>query len=70
MKPPVKSAGARLIAALSENVRETSRQLGAAADALRDVPVFFAAVRDQAANPETRQRWFGLIIKVALILFS
>ena len=66
----VKSAGARLIAALSENVGETSRQLEIAADALRDVPVLFAWVRDQAANPETRQRWFGLIIKVALILFS
>ena len=70
VKPPVKNAGARLIAALSEYVRETSRQLVTAADALRDVPVLFAWVRDQAANPETRQRWFGLIIKVALILFS
>lgn len=70
VKPPVKNAGARLIAALSEYVRETSRQLVTAADALRDVPVLFAWVRDQAANPETRQRWFGVIIKVALILFS
>ena len=70
VKPPVKNAGARLIAALSEHVRETSRQLVTAADALRDVPVLFAWVRDQAANPETRQWWFGVIIKVALILFS
>ena len=69
-EPPVESAGARLIAALSENVKETRRQLGAAADALRDVPVIFAWVRDQAAIPETRQRWFDLIIKVALILFA
>jgi small conductance mechanosensitive channel len=68
--PPVESAGARLIAALSENVGETRRQLAAAADALRDVPVIFAWVRDQAANPETRQRWFDLIVKVALILFA
>ncbi len=69
-KPPVESAGARLIAALSENVRETSSQLVAAVDALRDVPALFASVRDQAANPETRRRWFDLIIKVALILFA
>ncbi|MHA1152398.1 MAG: mechanosensitive ion channel domain-containing protein [Alphaproteobacteria bacterium] len=69
-KPPVESAGARLIAALSEKVRETSRQLGAAADALRDVPVLFASVRDQAADPIARQRWFDLIIKLALILFA
>ncbi len=68
--PPVESAGARLIAALSENVRETSRQLVAAADALRDVPVLFAALRDRAANPATRQRWVDLIIKVALIVFA
>ena len=68
--PPVESASAQLIAALSESVRETGRQLGAAADALRDVPVIFAWVRDQAANPETRQRWFDLIVKVALILFA
>jgi small conductance mechanosensitive channel len=70
VKPPVESAGARLIAALSENVRGTRRQLGAAADALRDVPVIFAWVRDQVANPKNRQRWFDLIIKMALILFA
>jgi len=70
VEPPVESAGARLIAAVSENVRETRRRLVAAADALRDVPVIFAWVRDQAANPKTRQRWFDLIIKVALILFA
>ncbi len=70
VEPPVESAGARLVAAVSENVRETRRQLGAAADALRDVPVIFAWVRDQVANPKTRQRWFDLIIKVALILFA
>jgi len=69
-KPPVESAGARLIAALSENVRETSRQFVAAADALRDVPGLFAAVWDQVTNPQTRQRWFDLIVKVALILFA
>ena len=67
---PVESAGARLIAALSENVRETSRRLVTAADALRDVPVLFAWVRDQAANPNTRQRWFDQTFKVALILFA
>jgi len=70
VKPPVESASARLIAALAENLRETSQQLVAAADALRDVPVLFASVRDQAANPKIRQRWFDLIIKVALILFA
>lgn len=68
--PPVESAGARLIAALSENVRKTRRQLAAAADALRDVPEIFALVRDQAADPKTRQRWIDLIVKVALILFA
>ncbi len=68
--PLAKSASARLIAALSENVRQTSRQLAGAADVLRDVPDLFAWVRDQAANSAARQRWFGLIIKVALILFA
>lgn len=70
VEPPVESAGARLIAAVSENVRETRRRLVATADALRDAPVIFAWVQDQAANPKTRQRWFDLIIKVALILFA
>ena len=69
-QPPVKSAGARLIAALSENVEETRRRLAAAAASLRDVPEIFAWVQDQAANPKTRQRWFDLMIKVALILFA
>lgn len=70
VEPPVSSAGARMIAALSENIRETSRQLGAAADVFRDVPVIFAWVQDQVANPEPRQRWFDLIVKLALILFA
>ena len=70
VKPPVESAGARLIAVLSENVRETRREFGAAAYALRDVPLIFAWVRDQAANPNALQRWFNLIIKVALILIA
>ena len=69
-KPPAESTGARLITALSENVRKTSRQLAAAADALRDVPVVFASIRGQAADPKIRQRWFDLIIKVALILLA
>ncbi len=68
--PPVDSASARLIATLSENVRETGRQLGAAADVLRDAPVIFAWVRNQVADPKNRQRWFYLIFKVALILFA
>jgi small conductance mechanosensitive channel len=68
--PPVASAGARLIAALSENARKTGRQLGAAADVLRDVPEMFAWVRNQAVNPNARQRWFDLIVKVALILLA
>ena len=70
VKPPVESAGARLIAVLSENVRETRREFGAAAYALLDVPLIFAWVRDQAANPNALQRWFNLIIKVALILIA
>ena len=70
VKPPEESVAARLIAALSENVRKTSHQLATAADALRNVPVFFASVQDQAANPKTRQRWFDLIIKMAVILFA
>ena len=70
VEPPVASAGARMIAALSENVRETSRQLVAAADVFRDVPVIFAWVQDQVVNPEPRQRWFDLIVKLALILLA
>ena len=70
VKPPVESAGAQLIATLSENVKETSRQLVATADALRDVPALFASVQDQVTNPKYRQQWFDLLIKVTLILFA
>ena len=49
---------------------ETGRQLGVVADALRNAPVHFAWVWDQAANPEIRQRWFYLMIKMAVILFA
>ncbi len=70
VNPPVESGGTRLIAALSENIRETRRKFGAAAYALQDVPLIFAWVRDQAAIPDALQRWFNLIIKVALILFA
>jgi small-conductance mechanosensitive channel len=67
---PLASAGAQMIAAISENLRKTSRQLVAAADVFRDVPVIFAWVQDQVVNPETRQRWFDLIFKLALILLA
>ena len=70
VEPPVASAGARMIAALLENVKETSRQLGAAADVFRDVPVIFTWVQDQVVNPEPRQRWLDLIVKLALILLA
>jgi len=68
--PGLAGAGTRIITVLSENMRETSRQLVAAADALRNVPNLFAVLRDQATNPETRQRWFYLILKVTMILFA
>ncbi len=51
---PVESAGARLIAALSENVRETRRQLAAAADALRDAPG--SGIRRQIRKPVSKNR--------------
>ena len=70
VKPPEESVVARLIAALSENVKKTSHQLAIAANALRNMPVFFASVWDQTANPENWQRWFDLIIKMAVILFA
>ncbi len=70
VEPPVESAGAGLIASFLDNVRDARRQLVAAVDALRDVPVIFAWVGDQAANPEARQQLFDLVIKVALILFA
>jgi len=66
--PLTESAGARLITVLSENITRTSRQLVAAADALRRVPTLFASVRSEVANPETRQRWFDLIGTFALIV--
>jgi hypothetical protein len=52
--PRSAGAGSRIIAVLSENMRETSRQLVAAADAVRDVPNLFVVLRDQATNPESR----------------
>ena len=67
---PVESGSAWLTAAFSENVKEISRRLVTAADSLRDVPVLFAWVQDQAANPNTRQRWFDQTFKVALILLA
>ena len=70
VEPPVAGAGARMIAAMSENVREASRHLAAAADVFRDAPVIFAWVKDQVADPEPRQRWFDLIAKLALILVA
>jgi len=70
VEPPVASAGARMIAALLENVKETSRQLGAAADVFHDVPDIFTWVQDQVVNPEPRQRWLDLIVKLALILLA
>ena len=60
VKPQVESTGARLVAVLSENVRETSRQLVAAANTLRGVPDLINAVLDQAANAKTRRRWLDL----------
>ncbi len=69
VNPQVESTVARLIADISESVRESSRQYVAAAEALRDVPVLFAWVRDQAVNPNTRQQWFEQIFKAVLILF-
>ncbi len=69
-EPPVASAGARMIAALLENVKETSRELVAAADVFRDVPVIFTWVQDQVVDPEPRQRWLDLIVKLALILVA
>ncbi|MGR3344375.1 MAG: mechanosensitive ion channel domain-containing protein, partial [Paracoccaceae bacterium] len=66
----VKSASARLIAALSENVRQTSQRLVAAADAVRDVPALLTWFLEQAANPNVRQLWLVQIFKVASILFA
>ena len=70
LNSPVASAGAQLIVTLSERVRETSRQLVAAADMLRDVPALVASLREQVSDPETRRVWIDLIVKVALILFA
>ncbi len=70
VKPQVESTGARLVAVLSENVRETSLQLVAAANALRDVPDLINAVLDQAANAKTRRRWLDLIMKILVIVFA
>jgi len=66
----VKSLAARMITALSNNVRETSRRLVATADTLRDIPVLFALIRDQVTDPHSRHRWSELIIKVVLILLA
>ena len=69
-KTSVENASSRLLATLSDNIRETSRQLVAAANTLRNVPVLFQSIRDKASNPETRSRWFNLILKVAIILIA
>lgn len=66
----VKSASTRLIAALSENVREASQSLVAAADAVRDVPALLSLFLEQAAIPNVRQFWLVLLFKVASILFA
>ncbi|MGE4611494.1 MAG: mechanosensitive ion channel domain-containing protein [Paracoccaceae bacterium] len=66
----VKSASTRLIAALSENVREANQSLVAAADAVRGVPALLSLFLEQAAIPNVRQFWLVLLIKVTSILFA
>ena len=67
---PVESTSARLIEALSKNVRDTSRRLVTATEALREVPVLFSWIWDQAANPNIRQSWIDQIFKVIWILLA
>lgn len=69
-KPPLKTASARLISILSQSVKEASRQLVVAADALGNTPALVASLMDKAADSKIRQRWIDLIAKVALILIA
>ena len=66
----VKSASTRLIAALSDNVRDASQSLVAAADAVRDIPALLSLFMEQAAIPNVRQFWLVLLFKVTSILFA
>jgi small conductance mechanosensitive channel len=66
----VKSASNRLIAALSEYLRQTSQQFAATANAVRDVQAILTLLLERAANPIVRQVWLVQIFKVASILFA
>lgn len=69
-EPLAERTGDRLISVLSENMRETSRQLVTAANVLSHVPAFLTSVLDQATNPDARQRWFNFVFKVILIIVA
>ncbi len=65
---PVESLGARFIATLSDNVRETSSQLLSAAETLSDLPALGRWLRDQAGDADARGLLLGLLVKLGLIL--
>ncbi len=65
---PVESVGARFIAALSERVRQSSRQVVAAAETLSDLPALLGWLRTQAADSRAQAAWLRLLIKLAAAL--
>ena len=64
----VDSLGARTIAILSARTREIADQLGAAGEAVSDVPVLLGWFRTQVVDGDARALWVGLLVKLVLIL--
>lgn len=60
--------GARLIGALSENLKQTSRHITQAVELLRDIPATFDTIMAKVRDPDTRSGWLMLILKVSLVI--
>jgi small conductance mechanosensitive channel len=62
--------GAILLSLLSERVREASDALVKTATAILNLPDIVSDMAGRLASPEERARWFEVLAKIAIILFT
>jgi small conductance mechanosensitive channel len=62
--------GAIVLASLSEQVRQISDALVATATAVLDLPQFLSWTIAQLNDPEVRDRWFEVVLKIGIILIA
>lgn len=62
------SPGARFVAILSEKLKQSSAQVAAAVDAVRELPKFGAWLRTQVSDTDAQRRWFRLLLKLAVVI--